>query len=78
MIDFLTKAWAWIKGAWKWLESWTQFLDDKNGKFSHKRLLAIAFGAVAIRQLIIKDYLGALGSGVASVVLAIVSAVTGT
>jgi hypothetical protein len=26
-----------VKAAWAWLMSWTNFLDDKRGKFSYKR-----------------------------------------
>ena len=37
---------TWLKNAislsWKWLMAFTQFLDDKNGKFSFKRGIAIA------------------------------------
>ena len=73
---------AWIKKAlqdiYGFFTSFFQFLDDKNGKFSHKRLIALAFATVAIRQLIIGDYWGALGAAVASIILAIVTAITGT
>jgi hypothetical protein len=70
--------WDWIQGAWKWLENWTQFLDDASGKFSHKRLIALAFAVVAIRQLIIGDWFGAILAGAGSIALAIVSAITKT
>jgi hypothetical protein len=67
------------RAVWTWLIAWTNFLDDpRNGKFSHKRLLSVAFGVVAIRQLIIADYWGAILSGIGSIVLAVVSAVTKT
>jgi hypothetical protein len=73
---------AWIKktiaAVWKWIEAWTQFLDDSKGKFSHKRLLALAFGVVAIRQVIISDYFGAIILAAAAVILAVVSAITKT
>jgi hypothetical protein len=68
----------WIKKAWQWLMSFTQFLDGPNGKFSSKRLLALAFGAAAVRQLVIGDRWGALGAAVAAVILAVVTAATGT
>ena len=81
------KAEAWISKAaravYQWFMTWTQFLDSPQGsngtsKFSHKRLLSVAFGVVAIRQLIIGDYWGATLSGIGSIVLAIISAVTKT
>jgi hypothetical protein len=72
-----------IKVAWMWLMSFTQFLDsppDANGqsKFSHKRLIALAFAVVAIRQFIINDWFGGLLLMAGSVALAIVSAITKT
>jgi hypothetical protein len=62
----------------RWFSSIFQFLDDKNGKFSHKRLLAIAFGAVAIRQFVINDLAGGVALIASAVVLAVVSAITQT
>jgi hypothetical protein len=75
--------WAWIRSAvkasWTWLLHWLDFLDDpRNGKFSHKRLLALAFGAVSIRQFLIGDWAGGVATGVACVTLAVVSALTKT
>jgi hypothetical protein len=63
---------------WRFLESITQFLDGPNGKFSHKRLLAVAFGAVSIRQFIIGDWFGGVLTGSACIILAVVSAITKT
>ena len=78
-----TLFWRAVRTSWRWLLTLTQFLDSPaqpgvGSKFSHKRLLALAFGVVAIRQLIIADYWGATLSGIGSIVLAVVSAVTKT
>ena len=67
-----------IQGVWKWVMTWTQFLDDPAGKFSHKRVIALAAAVVAIRQLIIGDKWGAAGSALVCVILAVISAVTKT
>jgi len=64
---------------WEYLLHFLDFLDDpRNGKFSHKRLIAVGAAVVGIRQLIIGDKLGALGCGITAVVLAVISAVTKT
>lgn len=70
--------WAWIQGAFKWLECYTQFLDDKNGKFSFKR-------GVGIACLVTSIIFAFRGAGIlaiiylaATIVIAIVCAVTGT
>jgi hypothetical protein len=73
---------AWLKkaisAAWKWLMSFTQFIDGPAGKFSHKRLLSVAAGVMAVRQLVIGDRWGAAGAALVAVILAVVSAVTKT
>lgn len=42
----VVKGEAWIvragKAVWTWLLAWTQFLDDKKGKFSYKRGAGVA------------------------------------
>lgn len=63
---------------WKFLASLTQFLDGPNHKFSHKRLLAIAFGVVSLRQFIIGDWFAGILTAAVTVVLAVISAVTKT
>lgn len=78
-----TTVWTWLKTAiqdvWKWLMSFTQFLDDpRNNKFSHKRLIAVACTIVALRQFIIKDWFAGVILLGAAVILAVISAVTRT
>ena len=72
------KIWAWVTTAWGKVEAFFQFLDGPDHKFSHKRLLAVAFAVIAIRQFIIKDWFAGLLLLAASVVLAVVSALTKT
>ena len=73
---------AWCKKAvldiWNFIIAFTQFLDDPNGKFSHKRIISLAAAILAIRQLLIGDRWGALGCALTSVILAVVSAITKT
>ena len=66
------------RSAWEWLESFFQFLDGPNHKFSHKRLLALAFGVVSLRQFIIGDRFAGILTAAVTVVLAVISAVTKT
>ena len=77
-----TQFWKAIVVAWKWLLNLTQFLDGPmvNGvsKFSSKRLIALSFAVVCIRQFIIGDWFGGLLLGAGSIILAIVCAVTKT
>ena len=77
-----TKFWKAIVVAWKWLLNLTQFLDGPmvNGvsKFSSKRLIALSFAVVCIRQFIIGDWFGGLLLGAGSIILAVVSAITKT
>ena len=47
-------------------------------KFSSKRLIALSFAVVCIRQFIIGDWFGGLLLGAGSIILAIVCAVTKT
>jgi hypothetical protein len=79
----LGKFWNGVRAVWVWLMTFFQFLDspaDANGrsKFSSKRLIALASFVIGIRQLIIGDPWGALGCGVLTLVLAVISAVTRT
>ena len=78
-----TQFWKAIVVAWKWFLNFTQFLDSPAGangvsKFSHKRLIALAFAVVCIRQFIIGDWFGGLLLGAGSIILAVVSAITKT
>ena len=77
-----TQFWKAIVVAWKWLLNLTQFLDGPmvNGvsKFSSKRLIALSFAVVCIRQFIIGDWFGGLLLGAGSIILAVVSAITKT
>jgi hypothetical protein len=68
----------WIATAWGKIEAFFQFLDGPNGKFSHKRLIAVACTVVALRQFIIKDWFAGVILLGAAVVLAVVSAITKT
>ena len=72
----------WLTGALQWL--WARllallgFLRDPAGKYSHKRLLALALGVVMIFLLFKGELWGAGISGVIVVALSVISAVTGT
>ena len=86
--------WFWraVCASWRWLLHWLDFLDDpRNGKFSHKRLIALAltFNALYIfdRMMVSPPttpfgvIFGTVVTGgqvLAAVILAIVSAVTKT
>lgn len=74
----MAKVWAWIVGAWKWLENWTQFLDDKNGKFSFKRGVGIAAFVTSMIFAFKGDWVMCLTYLAATVILGVVCAVTGT
>jgi hypothetical protein len=69
------------KGAgvfWNFLSSLLQFLDGPNGKFSHKRLIALAASVVSIIELFRGNGLEAAGCAIVAVVLAVISAITKT
>ena len=84
------KAWAWLIQAAKdaysfvYTEAGTvlKLLKDPAGKFSHKRILALAFGVAAIYLIVHPrgwlDFIVAAGFAIAAVVLAGVSAATKT
>jgi len=69
---------GWISTAWGKIEAVFQFLDSPAGKFSHKRLIAVAAAILAVRQLVKNDPWGALGCAVVAVILAVISAITKT
>jgi len=54
------------------------FLKDQGGKFSHKRLIALAFAVVCIFLLFHSEWWGAGISGAVVAVLAAISAITKT
>ena len=70
--------WEWVTTAWGKIEAFFQFLDGPGGKFSSKRLMALAAFVIAIRQLIIGDKWGAAGAAIFALVLAVVAAITKT
>jgi hypothetical protein len=67
--------WAWIVKAFNDLLG---FLKDSSGKFSHKRLIALAFAVVGIFLLFHGEWWGAGISGSVVAVLAAISAITKT
>ena len=67
-----------ISEAWRYLNSFLGFLRDSTGKFSHKRLLALALGVVMIFLLFQHEWWGAGISGLTILALSVISAVTRT
>ena len=70
----------WLVGAaeslWKFFWGLLGFLRDPQGKFSHKRLLALALGVVMIFLLLQKEFWGAGIAGTVTLILAAISAIT--
>ena len=74
--------WSWIvqavKDVWTFIWNVLGVLRDKDGKFSHKRLIALAFAVVGIFLLFHGEWWGAGISGAVVAVLAAISAITRT
>lgn len=72
--------WAEVNKAYKTVKSFViQFFTlfkDKDGKVSSKRVWASIAFAIAVRELFIKDYWGALGAVITGAILSIIAAIT--
>ena len=67
--------WVWIVTAF---DNLLGFFKGESGKFSHKRLIALAFAVVSIFLLFQHEWWGAGISGAVVAVLAAISAITNT
>ena len=73
-----TSFWKAITAAWKWTLLWTEFLNDKTGKFSFKRGVGVASFVTSVIFAFHGTWILALIYLAATVILGIICAVTGT
>jgi len=79
IVDFWGKVKALAVKVWAWIcHAASYFNDPRTGKASPRRVIGVVLVAVAIRQLVIHDYWGALVAAVTAAVLIVLALVKKT